>query len=65
MIEGDVELLPVAADPHDATSDALVEYFRTVSGEHDDWEEFRRAMVDEGRLLVLLRPTHVYGMLGR
>ena len=65
VIEADVELLPVAADPHDATVDALVDYFRSVMGEHDDWDDYRRAMVADGRLLLLLRPTHAYGMLSR
>lgn len=65
VVEGDVELTPVAADPEDPTVDALVDYFRSVVGEHDDWHDYRRAMVTEGRLLVLLTPTHAYGMLGR
>jgi PPOX class probable F420-dependent enzyme len=65
VIEADVELLPVAADPNDATVDALVEYYRTVMGEHDDWDEYRRTMVEDGRLLLLLTPTHAYGMLSR
>lgn len=63
--EADVELMPVAADPHDATVDALVDYFRSVTGEHDDWDDYRRAMVADGRLLLVLRPTHAYGMLSR
>lgn len=65
VIDADVELLPVAADPHDATVDALVDYYRSVMGEHEDWDGYRRAMVDDGRLLLLLHPTHAYGMLGR
>ncbi len=65
VIEADAELLPVAAAPDDATVDALVEYYRSVMGEHGDWSDYRRAMVDEGRLLLLLHPTHAYGMLGR
>ena len=64
VIDADVTPMPVAADPHDATADALVEYFRTLSGEHDDWEAYRRAMVDDGRLILELRPTHAYGMVG-
>jgi PPOX class probable F420-dependent enzyme len=35
--------------------DALVEYFRSISGEHPDWDEYRQAMVDQGK--VLLRVT--------
>ena len=65
VVECDVELMPVAADPDDATSDALVEYYRSVMGEHGDWDEYRRAMVDDARLLLLLTPTHAYGMLSR
>jgi PPOX class probable F420-dependent enzyme len=65
VIEGDVEFTPVAADPHDATVDELVEYYRAMAGEHDDWDEFRAAMVSEGRLLLKMTPTHAYGMLNR
>ena len=65
VVECDVELMPVAADPHDATTAALVEYYRSVMGEHGDWEEYRQAMVDDGRLLLLLTPVHAYGMLAR
>jgi len=32
--------------------DGLVEYFRAISGEHPDWDEYRRAMVDQGKCLV-------------
>ena len=65
VIEADVTMLPVAQSPDDATVDALVEYYRTVVGEHDDWDEYRQAMVDDGRLLLELHPTHAYGMLNR
>lgn len=65
VVEGDVELTPVAADPHDPTVDRLVEYYRSVAGEHDDWDDYRAAMVADRRLLVTLTPTHAYGMLHR
>jgi PPOX class probable F420-dependent enzyme len=32
--------------------DALVEYFRVISGEHSDWNEYRRAMRDQGKCLL-------------
>ena len=32
---------------------ALVDYYRSVMGEHGDWDEYRRAMVADGRLLLL------------
>jgi PPOX class probable F420-dependent enzyme len=65
VLEGEAELTPTAASPDDATVDALVDYYRAVAGEHPDWDDYRRAMVADQRLLVLLRPTHAYGMLGR
>jgi PPOX class probable F420-dependent enzyme len=62
VAEGDAELTPVAADPHDATVDELVEVYRAVAGEHDDWEDFRAAMVRDRRLVVRLPLVRVYGM---
>jgi PPOX class probable F420-dependent enzyme len=64
VLEGDVELTPTASEPDDHTVDQLVDYYRSVAGEHDDWADYRRTMVADRRLLVLLTPTHAYGMLG-
>lgn len=63
VIEGDVELSPVAADPQDDTVQALVAYYRAASGEHPDWDEYRAAMVEDRRLLLTVTPTHAYGMI--
>jgi PPOX class probable F420-dependent enzyme len=57
VIEADVELKPVAADPNDATVDLLVEHYRALRAEQDDWPAFRARQVADRRLLVLLRPT--------
>jgi PPOX class probable F420-dependent enzyme len=32
--------------------DALVDYYRTVSGEHPDWDDYRAAMEREERVLL-------------
>lgn len=50
QIEGDVEIvaLPEAMD-------ILVDYYRSISGEHPDWDDYRKAMVDQRR--VVLRIT--------
>ncbi len=63
VLEGEASLLPVAADPGDATVDALVEYYRIGSGEHPDWDEYRAAMVADRRLMITLRPERAYGIL--
>ena len=65
VVEADVQLTAVAASPYDDTVDQLVEYFRAVAGEHDNWDEYRQAMVDDQRLIMTLTPTHAYGMLQR
>src|SRR5918997_4285508 len=35
----------------------LVDYYRRVSGEHDDWDDYRAAMQREGRALVRVELT--------
>jgi PPOX class probable F420-dependent enzyme len=32
--------------------DGLVDYYRSISGEHPDWDEYRQAMVAQGKVLV-------------
>jgi PPOX class probable F420-dependent enzyme len=61
--EGTAQLTAPAADPHDATVDALVDYYRTVAGEHPDWDEYRAAMVTDQRVLLTLPLDHVYGSI--
>lgn len=63
VIEGDVSLSHVAVDSHDATVDELVELYRSLSGEQDDWDDYRAAMVKDRRVVVRITPTHAYGML--
>ncbi len=65
VLEGQTSLTPVAASPDDDTVDQLVEYYRNLQGEHPDWDDYRRAMVADRRLLVLFRPARAYGMLSR
>jgi PPOX class probable F420-dependent enzyme len=48
-VEGTVEIvsLPEAMEP-------LVDYYRRASGEHPDWDDYRRAMEQEHRVLLRL-----------
>ena len=62
-VEGTAELTPVSADPHDGTVDELVTYYRGISGEHENWDAYRAAMVADRRLVVRFRPEHTYGQL--
>ncbi|RQW93635.1 PPOX class F420-dependent oxidoreductase [Micromonospora globispora] len=47
QVDGTAEVLdlPEALEP-------LVEYFRSISGEHPDWDEYREAMVKQGKSLI-------------
>jgi len=59
--DGIAELTPVAADPGDATVEELIEIYRAIAGEHPDWDDFRRAMVADRRLVLRLRVERIYG----
>jgi PPOX class probable F420-dependent enzyme len=51
QVDGTAEVLdvPEAVEP-------LVDYFRSISGEHPDWEEYREAMVEQGKSLLRVTP---------
>ena len=51
QVDGTAEVLdvPEAVEP-------LVEYYRSISGEHPDWDEYREAMVDQGKSLLRVTP---------
>jgi PPOX class probable F420-dependent enzyme len=53
QVDGTAEVLdlPEAIEP-------LVDYFRSISGEHPDWAEYRQAMIDQGKSLLRITPTH-------
>jgi PPOX class probable F420-dependent enzyme len=63
VLEGDVELSEIVADPHDAAAEELVELYRAVAGEHEDWDDYRAALVRDRRVVVRIMPTHAYGAL--
>jgi PPOX class probable F420-dependent enzyme len=52
QIDGDCEVLdvPDAVEP-------FVEYYRSISGEHPDWAEYRQAMIDQGKSLLRVTPA--------
>jgi PPOX class probable F420-dependent enzyme len=52
QVDGTCEVLdvPDSVEP-------LVEYFRSISGEHPDWDEYRDAMVEQGKSLLRITPT--------
>lgn len=63
VLDGTVALSPVAERTDDTVVGELVDMYRQASGEHPDWEEFRQAMVAQGRLVATLTPTYAYGQV--
>ncbi|MFI2669449.1 PPOX class F420-dependent oxidoreductase [Streptomyces albidoflavus] len=51
QIDGTAEVIdaPDSVEP-------LVEYFRVISGEHPDWDEYRAAMLKQGKSLIRITP---------
>jgi PPOX class probable F420-dependent enzyme len=62
VAEGDAVLSAPAAAPDDDTVESLVALYRSIGGEHPDWDDYRRAMVVDRRVLLRLRVSHLYGM---
>jgi len=52
QVDGDAEVLHMP----DAL-DGLVDYFRCISGEHSDWDEYREAMRIQDKSLIRITPT--------
>jgi PPOX class probable F420-dependent enzyme len=52
QVEGNAEVISLP----DAM-DLLVEYYRRVSGEHPDWEDYRAAMIRDRRVIVRITIT--------
>jgi PPOX class probable F420-dependent enzyme len=54
QVEGEAE---VVEQPE--SIELLVDYYHRLNGEHDDWDEYRQAMVDEGRVLLRFEVARV------
>lgn len=55
--EASIEDMPNAAD-------SLVEYYRSIAGEHPDWDEYRQAMADQGKSVMTIEPAR-WGPISR
>nr|WP_157528520.1 PPOX class F420-dependent oxidoreductase [Kibdelosporangium sp. MJ126-NF4]CEL19085.1 Pyridoxine 5'-phosphate oxidase, Rv1155 [Kibdelosporangium sp. MJ126-NF4] len=62
VAEGTATLSDVATAPDDAAADELVELYRSIAGEHPDWDEYRAAMVADGRRVVRIPVDRIYGL---
>ncbi|MGP3951388.1 PPOX class F420-dependent oxidoreductase [Streptomyces sp. 7N604] len=51
QIDGTAEVI----DPPESV-EPLVEYYRNIAGEHRDWDEYRAAMIRQGKSLIRITP---------
>jgi PPOX class probable F420-dependent enzyme len=51
QVDGDAELIEGSA-----AVEPLVDYYRVIAGEHPDWDEYRRAMAEQGKCLIRVTP---------
>jgi PPOX class probable F420-dependent enzyme len=63
VAEGIAELSAVSQQRDDAVVEELIDVYRRVQGEHPDWDDYRRAMVEDRRLVIRLRVERFYGYL--
>ncbi|QHC58919.1 PPOX class F420-dependent oxidoreductase [Rathayibacter sp. VKM Ac-2760] len=52
QVDGDAEVLHMPE-----AEDALVDYYRSISGEHPDWDEYRAAMRLQDKSLLRITPA--------
>ncbi|ROP48448.1 MULTISPECIES: PPOX class F420-dependent oxidoreductase [unclassified Rathayibacter] len=52
QVDGEAEVLHMPE-----AEDALVDYYRSISGEHPDWDEYRAAMRLQDKSLLRITPT--------
>lgn len=52
QIDGTAEVVdsPESVEP-------LVEYYRNIAGEHPDWDEYREAMLKQGKSIIRVTPV--------
>ena len=63
VVEGRAQLTPVATEPDDVAMRELIDLYRSVGGEHPDWDDFRAAMIRDHRRVAPLNVEHAYGLV--
>lgn len=51
QVDGDAEVIDVPEAVED-----LIAYYRAIAGEHPDWDEYRAAMIRQGKSLLRVTP---------
>jgi hypothetical protein len=62
--DGTATVSPIATETNGPAMDTLIGAYRAAAKrEHPDWDEFREAMVREGRRVITVTPMGVVGLI--
>jgi PPOX class probable F420-dependent enzyme len=60
-VEGSAEIIGPDDEEPEPLRLLLREVFVAAGGTHDDWDEYDRVMLEQGRTAVLVPPARIYG----
>ena len=61
VLEGTARVMAADNTDPEELRQAFREVYRSISGEHPDWDEYDRAMVEDRRAVVVVVPERIYG----
>ena len=61
VLEGAARILASDNTDPEELRQAFRDVYRSISGEHPDWDEYDRAMVEDRRAVVIVVPDQIYG----
>lgn len=61
VLEGAARILAADNTDPEELRQAFRDVYRSISGEHPDWDEYDRAMVDDRRAVIVVVPERIYG----
>ena len=61
VLEGTARIMAADNTDPEELRQAFREVYRSISGEHPDWDEYDRAMVEDRRVVVIVAPERIYG----
>ncbi len=61
VLEGSARIMSADNTESEELRQAFRDVYRSISGEHPDWDEYDRAMVEDRRAVIVVVPERIYG----
>ena len=61
VLEGKARIIAADNTSPEELREAFRDVYRSISGEHPDWDEYDSAMVEDRRAVVVVAPERIYG----